>query len=378
MANQSRDWHRSEGSRSLRRGQQSYRDFDDDNRHRRGSGRWDEDSNGPRSAEGIGDYGGYSEEGGSYGRGEQFGSEWRDQGDRGYFGTDGGPDYGRAYDSSSANRFGRGGYDQGQSDYGAGGYEQSRYGQGEQGNYGQRRYGQSNQGDYGRGSQQYGQGRSGSNDFGGGRRDFGQRGYGSESRYGSPQQWGGGDYGAQGGSSFAYGRGGENWGGSGYAGSDYGPTSRSGYGYGDSVGSEQWNRQASHRGKGPKGYERSDDRLKEMISERLSDDPNIDASEITIAVSGGVVKLTGTIDSRAEKYQVEELIERCGGVKDIDNQLRTQSRQSSGQGQGLGRQSSSVGGASGLTGSSGSTESGASGRDVTGSGATGTSSTRKQ
>ena len=374
MANQSRDWHRLEGSRNQGRGPQSYRDFDEDNRHRRGSGQWDEDSNGPRSAEGIGDYGGYSEEGrygaGSARRSEQFINEWRDRDDRGgsYFGTDGGPDFGRAYDSGGAGRFGRGGY--GEGDYGVGDYEQSRYGQGEQGSYAQRRYGQGGESGYGRGGYGrggYGQERYGSDDYGGGRRDFGGRSGGQRS-YGS-ERWGGGDYGSQGGSSFAYGRGGENWGGEGYAGRGYGSAS---------FGSQQWERQVSHRGKGPKGYERSDDRLKEMICERLSDDPNIDASEITVAVSGGVVKLTGTIDSRAEKYQVEELIERCGGVKDIDNQLRMQSRQAMG-GQGLGRQSSSVGGASGLTGSSGASESTTgSGRDVTGSGATGTSSTRKQ
>lgn len=78
----------------------------------------------------------------------------------------------------------------------------------------------------------------------------------------------------------------------------------------------------SNRGKGPKGYERSDDRLKEIICERLSDDPDIDASEITVNVTGATVTLTGTVDSRSAKYAVEEMLANCGGVKDVDNQLR--------------------------------------------------------
>jgi osmotically-inducible protein OsmY len=90
-------------------------------------------------------------------------------------------------------------------------------------------------------------------------------------------------------------------------------------------GREGYSTTASHRGKGPKGYTRSDDRLKELICERLTDDPSIDASEISLEVTSQVVKLTGTVDDRQTKYEVEELIERCGGVKDIDNQLRVRS-----------------------------------------------------
>jgi hypothetical protein len=45
-----------------------------------------------------------------------------------------------------------------------------------------------------------------------------------------------------------------------------------------------------------------------------------------VDVNGQTVKLTGTVDNRHTKYQVEELIERLGGVKDIDNQLRVQSQ----------------------------------------------------
>jgi len=82
--------------------------------------------------------------------------------------------------------------------------------------------------------------------------------------------------------------------------------------------------QQSYRGRGPKGYERSDERLREIVCERLTDDPSIDACEVTVEVTGKVVKLSGMVDDRRTKYLIEELIEQVGGVRDIDNQVRVQ------------------------------------------------------
>ena len=78
-----------------------------------------------------------------------------------------------------------------------------------------------------------------------------------------------------------------------------------------------------HRGKGPKGYQRSDDRLKEMICERLRDDPEIDPSEVSITVQGGKVTLDGTVDSRHAKNAIEDVAEQFG-VQDVQNNLRVQ------------------------------------------------------
>ena len=100
---------------------------------------------------------------------------------------------------------------------------------------------------------------------------------------------------------------------------------RSGYSSSWSGGVNQPQRQ-SFRGRGPKGYQRSDERLKEIICERLMDDPNIDASEITVEVRNLEVTLEGTVDDRREKYEIEEFVERCGGVKDVKNQLRVRAR----------------------------------------------------
>ena len=76
-----------------------------------------------------------------------------------------------------------------------------------------------------------------------------------------------------------------------------------------------------HFGRGPKGYTRSDDRIKEDISERLTDDYSLDASDISVEVRNGVVTLSGQVDERWMKHHAEDLVDRCSGVQDIENRL---------------------------------------------------------
>lgn len=76
------------------------------------------------------------------------------------------------------------------------------------------------------------------------------------------------------------------------------------------------------RGIGPKNYERSDDRIREDVCERLSQDEFVDAHDIEVAVSEGIVTLSGTIDERNSKRRAEDIAESVGGVRDVQNQLR--------------------------------------------------------
>ena len=77
----------------------------------------------------------------------------------------------------------------------------------------------------------------------------------------------------------------------------------------------------SFRGRGPKGYTRTDDRLREAICERLTDDPRIDASDIEVDVQQQKVTLRGSVGDRRTKYAVEELVE-YSGAREVENQLR--------------------------------------------------------
>ena len=77
-----------------------------------------------------------------------------------------------------------------------------------------------------------------------------------------------------------------------------------------------------HRGKGPKGYQRTDDRIREDACERLYMHGDIDASDVEIQIAGGVATLTGSVEDRQMKRLAEEVVESVRGVKDVHNQLR--------------------------------------------------------
>ena len=78
-------------------------------------------------------------------------------------------------------------------------------------------------------------------------------------------------------------------------------------------------------GRGPKGYTRSDERIREDVSDKLMEHPDLDASEIEVRVSGGEVTLSGSVDSRWAKRLAEDVAESCTGVRDVMNQLRVPS-----------------------------------------------------
>jgi hypothetical protein len=80
--------------------------------------------------------------------------------------------------------------------------------------------------------------------------------------------------------------------------------------------------QDQYRGRGPKGYMRSDDRIREDVNDRLTDAPTIDASEIEVAVSGGEVTLTGFVFSRDQRRRAEDVAETVSGVTHVQNNLR--------------------------------------------------------
>lgn len=73
---------------------------------------------------------------------------------------------------------------------------------------------------------------------------------------------------------------------------------------------------------GPKGYQRSDERMKEDISERLYRAYHVDSSEVTVEVRGGKVTLEGMVPSRHMKHAIEDMVDDCPGVMEIDNRIR--------------------------------------------------------
>ncbi|MBV8520131.1 MAG: BON domain-containing protein [Acidobacteria bacterium] len=108
---------------------------------------------------------------------------------------------------------------------------------------------------------------------------------------------------------------------------DYTPGPR---GYRDLENDRSWNvghaddrgARPSYRGRGPKNYQRGDDRIREDICERLADDDDVDATDIEVSVSGGVVVLTGSVNERHAKRLAEDLAESVRGVREVENNIR--------------------------------------------------------
>jgi osmotically-inducible protein OsmY len=298
---------------------------------------------------------------GSSGNYEAFGN----QGSRSGYGSQQGQDYRQrqAY-APGSSQYGGSGY--GQEGYGSNsgsgsqvsGHYAPHQGQGRQGDSGYANQGAprgpdsapyygagpsgGGRGEYGRqsdygafGAQGYGgEGGSGSQGYGG---QGAYARYGSQGNYGTPGGYGDqgnrqGDFGARSrdideqvrrGSMTAY-AGQVNYGEGVYGGygiAGHGSTSgREGLSWGDWGSTGLIGRQR----RAPKGYQRSDERLHEDICERLMNRWDIDAGEVSVQVQGGNVTLEGTVDSRRERHMIEDIVDDCHGVKDIDNRIRVQ------------------------------------------------------
>ncbi|MGU7811949.1 BON domain-containing protein [Burkholderia sp. AW49-1] len=83
-------------------------------------------------------------------------------------------------------------------------------------------------------------------------------------------------------------------------------------------------RDAMRRRRGPKGYTRSDERIREDVCERLAHALDIDVSDVSVQVRDGRVELDGTVPSRWMKHDIEDIADSCMCVRDIENRVRVQ------------------------------------------------------
>lgn len=80
----------------------------------------------------------------------------------------------------------------------------------------------------------------------------------------------------------------------------------------------------SYRGRGPQNWHRADERIREEICELMTEDEDLDPSEIEVLVKDGEVTLSGIVESRRDKCHAERLAERVSGVHDVHNRLNVQ------------------------------------------------------
>jgi osmotically-inducible protein OsmY len=75
-------------------------------------------------------------------------------------------------------------------------------------------------------------------------------------------------------------------------------------------------------GRGPKGYKRSDESIKEEACELLFWSSDVDASEMEVSIADGCIFLDGFVPSRYAKKEAESMVEKIEGISDVFNRLR--------------------------------------------------------
>jgi BON domain len=94
------------------------------------------------------------------------------------------------------------------------------------------------------------------------------------------------------------------------------------------VSAGAWDANGPFVGRGPRGYRRSDDRIREDVCEHFTLSGYLDPSDVDVEVRGGEVMLSGTVATRTQKRLAEDLADAVFGVVEVHNHLRI-GRQSS-------------------------------------------------
>ncbi|CAG2153113.1 hypothetical protein LMG31506_04747 [Cupriavidus yeoncheonensis] len=103
---------------------------------------------------------------------------------------------------------------------------------------------------------------------------------------------------------------------------DHGTLYNLGRRIGEAVGDLFGTSERRERPTGPRGYKRTDDRIRDEICERLSYAQRLDVSDVSVDVKDSVVTLSGTVDNRGQKYYIEELADATYGVSEVNNDIR--------------------------------------------------------
>jgi hypothetical protein len=106
-----------------------------------------------------------------------------------------------------------------------------------------------------------------------------------------------------------------------------------------------------------RNYQRSDERIRDDVYERLMEHPYIDTTDVEVSVSHGEVTLEGTVPDRWEKRLAEDLTESVFGVTEVHNRLRTASTPPPERGASFSASGQSTFSGSGSSSGSGRTES---------------------
>src|SRR5215470_15347935 len=71
----------------------------------------------------------------------------------------------------------------------------------------------------------------------------------------------------------------------------------------------------------PKAVSLEDKNLREAVEQELDYDPTAPSNNVGVSVSGGVVTLSGFVDTYADKTAAERAVKRVCGVKAVANDI---------------------------------------------------------
>lgn len=93
--------------------------------------------------------------------------------------------------------------------------------------------------------------------------------------------------------------------------------------------SDQYTREPrpSYRGRGPKNWRPSDERIRDTVNELLTDHDGIDATDVEVTVENGEVTLEGKVGSRWQKRLADDIAHSVRGVNDVHNRLKVADRE---------------------------------------------------
>ena len=77
-----------------------------------------------------------------------------------------------------------------------------------------------------------------------------------------------------------------------------------------------------HKGAAPKSEKIENDPVAAAVHEALTEEPWLDATDISIAVSGGVVTLTGSVPNEDGVSRAAKTVAEVNGVTEVKNELK--------------------------------------------------------
>ena len=97
-------------------------------------------------------------------------------------------------------------------------------------------------------------------------------------------------------------------------------------GGGTYAGGFQVEHRLGHAGRGPRGYQRTDERILDDAHDRLERDGWVDATDVEVSINAGEISLRGTVETREMRRRAEDIVDSISGVRHVTNDLRVRRR----------------------------------------------------